>query len=143
MSPSKRLKPVQQVAHSRETAAARTMGRSHKTLQQEEAKLNQLKQYHEEYLQRFESAAQKGISANHLQEYRAFLGKLDTAIKDQEKVVANSKVDHSSNKDTWRQKHTRTQALNKVAERHLPNEKKAADQKEQKESDERSQRSPK
>jgi small-conductance mechanosensitive channel len=90
MSPSKRLKPVQQVAASRERNAARTMGQARQHLAQEEAKLAQLRQYHQEYLQRFAQVASQGMSANQLQEYRAFLAKLDEAVRQQEKVVAAS-----------------------------------------------------
>ena len=143
MSPSKRLKPVQRVAETRENKAARHMGISRKTLHAEETKLNQLKDYHQEYLHRFESAASKGMSATQLQEYRAFLSKLDKAIKQQEGVVANSKFDHSSKQNDWRKKHTRTQALNQAVKRFQKQEKATAERNEQKESDERNQRSPK
>lgn len=136
MSPSKRLKPVQQVAATRERNAARTMGQARKHLAQEEAKLEQLRQYHQEYLDRFQQAASQGISATQLQEYRAFLAKLDEAIQQQVKVVANSMANHSSHKDNWKQKHTRTQALGKVVERYRKEELKDEDRKEQKENDE-------
>jgi flagellar FliJ protein len=141
MSPSKRLKPVQQVAASRERNAARTMGQARQHLAQEEAKLAQLKKYHQEYLERFQQVASQGMSANQLQEYRAFLVKLDEAIQQQEQVVAASQANHSSQKSNWKQKHTRTQALGKVVERYRKEERKAADRSEQKETDERSIRS--
>jgi flagellar FliJ protein len=141
MSPTKRLKPVQQVAASRERNAARTMGQARQHLAQEEAKLVQLKQYHQEYLQRFQQVASQGMSASQLQEYRAFLVKLDEAIQQQEKVVAASMANHSSHKNNWKQKRTRTQALGKVVERYRKEERKAADRSEQKETDERNIRS--
>ena len=77
------------------------------------------------------------MNASQLQEYRAFLAKLDEAIRQQEKVVAASQASHSNHKDNWKQKHTRTQALGKVVERYQREERKAADRSEQKESDER------
>jgi flagellar FliJ protein len=141
MSPSKRLKPVQQVAASRERNAARSMGKARQHLAQEEAKLAQLKQYHQEYLERFQQVASQGMSAAQLQEYRAFLVKLDEAIQQQEKVVAASMANHSTHKNNWKQKHTRTQALGKVVERYRKEERKAADRSEQKENDERNNRS--
>jgi flagellar FliJ protein len=140
MSPSKRLKPVQQVAATRERNAARTMGQARQHLAQEEAKLAQLRQYHQEYLQRFQTVASQGMSANQLQEYRAFLAKLDEAVRQQEKVVATSMANHSTHKNNWKQKHSRTQALGKVVERYRKDELKAADCKEQKENDERNNR---
>lgn len=140
MSPSKRLKPVQQVAANRERNAARTFGQARQHLAQEEAKLAQLKQYHQEYLDRFNQVASQGMSVTQLQEYRAFLAKLDEAIQQQQKVVAASLANHSSHKDNWKQKRTRTQALGKVVERYRREERKAADRVEQKENDEHNNR---
>lgn len=138
MSPSKRIKPVQQVAASKERNAARIMGKARQHLAQEEAKLAQLKQYHQEYLERFQLASSQGMTSSQLQEYRAFLSKLDEAIQQQQKVVTASMANHSSHKDNWKQKHTRTQALGKVVERYHKEERQAADRAEQKESDEHS-----
>ena len=140
MSPSKRLSPVQRIAQSRERKAARHMGESHKNLLAEEARLLQLKQYHEEYLARFEAAARQGLSSAQLQEYRAFLDKLDQAIGQQERVVEARKLDHSSRQDNWRETHVRSQALDKVVRRYRQQERQTADHQEQKESDDRSQR---
>jgi flagellar FliJ protein len=140
MSPSKRLKPVQRFAASKEQEAARVMGQAKKSLQQEEAKLEQLKLYHQEYLIRFQQMSAQGINATQLQEYRAFLAKLDEAIKQQQEVVAASVVNHSSTKNTWKKKHSRTQALNKAVERFRKQEQTIADKREQKENDEHSQR---
>ena len=141
MSPSKRLRPVQRVAASKEQQAARHMGQSQKRLQAEEIKLNQLRQYHQEYLEQFETAAKRGITASQLQEYRAFLAKLGEAIRQQENVVAASKSNHATQRQAWRQKHTRTEALNKAVSRYRQQEKSAEERNEQKESDERNQRS--
>jgi flagellar FliJ protein len=140
MSPSKRLKPVHQVAANRELDAARNMGQARQHLAQEEAKLAQLKKYHQEYMERFQRISSQGMSASQLQEYRAFLSKLDEAIRQQQKVVAASLANHSSHKDNWKQKHTRTQALGKVVERHRREERKSAERNEQKENDERNTR---
>jgi flagellar FliJ protein len=140
MSPSKRLKPVQRFAHSKEQSAARSMGQSRKNLEQEEAKLKQLKQYHQEYLSRFQQISSEGMSASQLQEFRAFLAKVDEAINQQEEVVAASLVNHNNHKSNWKQKHSRTQALNKVIDRYRDQEQKIADRREQKENDEHNQR---
>jgi flagellar FliJ protein len=137
MSPSKRLKPVRRVVRSREQKAARHMGESHKNLLAQEAKLLQLKQYHEEYLGRFEAATRKGLSSARLQEYRAFLDKLDRAIGQQEQLVAAHRLDHGNKKDDWREHHNRTQALDKVLGHYRQQEQQNADRQEQKESDDR------
>ena len=141
MSPSKRLRPVQQVAASKERKAAKSMGQAKQNLAQQEAKLQQLKAYHQEYLERFQQASAQGISVTQLQEYRAFLSKLESAIQEQEKIVADSATRHSSHRENWKQKRTRTQALGKVVERYRKEERKTEDRNEQKENDERNTRS--
>jgi flagellar FliJ protein len=140
MSPSKRLKPVQRFAASKEQKAAKMMGQAKKSLQQEEAKLEQLKQYHQEYLERFRKMAGEGMSATQMQEYRAFLAKMDEAINQQQQVVAVSTDNHQSTRNFWQQKHSRTQALNKAVDRFREQEQKCADKHEQKENDDLSQR---
>lgn len=140
MSPTKRLKPVQRLAQNREDKAARTLGESRRLLQQDETKLEQLILYQQEYQERFNAVSRQGISASQLQEYRAFLDKLATAIRQQQDQVDKRRMEASGDMDKWRLKHTRTQALNKALDRFRQTEKKAQDKGEQKDTDERNQR---
>ncbi|MCW8848070.1 MAG: flagellar export protein FliJ [Sedimenticola sp.] len=142
MVPSKRFQPVKRVAESRESDAARELGHSQKRMRDQEAKLEDLKRYHQEYLERFETTARQGMSASQMQEYRVFLEKLDTAIREQEKVVLASKSECVTRKEQWQQKRVRTQALGKVMDRFKSAELKVQEKREQDEADERSQRGP-
>ncbi|TVO79026.1 flagellar export protein FliJ [Sedimenticola selenatireducens] len=142
MVPSKRLHPVKRVAESRENDAARVLGDTQKKMRDQEAKLEDLKRYHKEYLERFEATARQGMAANQMQEYRVFLEKLDSAIKEQEKVVLASKSECVSRKEQWQEKRVRTQALGKVMDRFKSAELKAMEKREQNEMDDRSQRGP-
>ncbi len=142
MVPSKRLQPVQRVAQSKENDAARELGDSQRRMRDQEAKLGDLKRYHQEYLERFETTARQGMSAKQMQEYRVFLEKLDRAIKEQEKVVRASKSECVTRKEQWQQKHVRTQALGKVMDRFRSAERKVVDKREQDETDDRNQRGP-
>lgn len=137
--PSKRFKPVQRVAESQEQKAAKAFGQSQRQMQDQEARLEELKQYHREYLQRFEETSRLGMSAVQLHEYRAFLAKLETAIKEQERIVRASQQNRSNHMANWQQKHMRTQVLDKVVARYTDAESKTNETREQKESDERSQ----
>jgi flagellar FliJ protein len=139
MVPSKRLKPVQRVAETRERTAAKELGDSRRHMRAQEERLDELHRYHREYLERFHVSAQSGMTATQLQEYRAFLTKLERAIREQESVVAESRNQCSQHQENWQQKHVRTQALGKVMERYQREERKQEDVREQKESDERSQ----
>ncbi len=138
--PSKRLKPVQRVAASRERTAAMELGDSRRRMREHEERLEELRGYHREYLERFHTSAKSGMSATQLQEYRAFLTKLERAIHEQESVVERSRSECSVRQENWQQKHVRTQALGKVVERYEREEQKQQDVREQKESDERNQR---
>lgn len=140
MVQSKRLKPVHRVAESREQTAAKELGDSKRYVHEQEARLEELRRYHAEYLERFHTAAKMGMSALQLQEYRAFLAKLERAIREQEEVIKSGRNVHKFKKDNWQQKHVRTQALGKVIDRYKMAETKAQDKREQKESDDRNQR---
>ncbi len=140
MTPSKRFKPVQRIAESREQDAARQFGKSQRNVEQQKTRLEELKQYHKEYNENFQAAAKSGITATQMHEYRAFLAKLENAIKAQEKTVTASQQASFVQKENWKQKHTRTQALGKVMERYKNSEQQARDSREQKEADDRSQR---
>ncbi len=140
MVKSRRLRPVQRVAVSKEQTAARQLGDSRRRMHEQEQRLDELCQYHAEYLGRFNSAAKHGMSATQLQEYRAFLSKLERAIKEQEVIVLERRSECSGHKDQWQQKHVRTQALDKIVDRYKQEERKGVDARAQKESDDRGQR---
>ncbi len=140
MSPSKRFKPVLRVAESHERNAAHQFGDSQRQMQQQEARLGELRQYHDEYLERFNTASRSGISAAQLREYQAFLAKLDVAIKEQEAVVLASSKNRSAKKELWQQKHIRSKVLDKVMQRYQADEQRVQDKREQKETDDNNQR---
>jgi flagellar FliJ protein len=109
-------------------------------MQQQEAKLSELKQFHKEYMGRFQGTARAGISAAQLQEYRAFLGKLERAIREQEKIVSASLRECSDHRQNWQHKHMRTQVMGKVMARYQDSERKEVESREQKETDDHNQR---
>jgi len=140
MVPSKRFKPVQRVAESQEQKAAKSFGQSQRHMHDQEARLDELRRYHQEYLQRFQQTSQMGMSVAQLHEYRAFLAKLEIAIEAQKKIVLASQQNRTSQKENWQQKHMRSQVLEKVVDRYASEDRKAMESQEQKEMDDRSQR---
>lgn len=140
MVPSKRFKPVQRMAESQEQKAARSFGQSQRLMHDQEARLEELRRYHQEYLQRFQETSQMGMSVAQLNEYRAFLAKLEMAIDAQKKIVLASQKNRTSQMENWQQKYMRSQVLDKVVTRHANEDLKSMASQEQKEMDERSQR---
>ncbi len=140
MNTSDRFKPVLKVAENREANAARKFGQSQKLQHEEEAKLQSLRDYHAEYLDRLKQSASVGISAAQLREYQAFLKNLEKAIADQEEVVRRSQRNTTEHKQKWTEKHIRTQSMDKAMSRIVATERKQRDVQEQKMSDEIAQR---
>ncbi len=139
MVPSKRFQPVHRVAESRENKAARALGESQRKMREHTGRLEELKQYHSEYLERFRNASREGLSVSQMQEYRAFLKKLETAIRHQEKILQLSHRECTGRKDAWQEKHIRTQALGKAMDRFRKAENKVEDSREQQATDEHNQ----
>ncbi|HEC16219.1 MAG TPA: flagellar export protein FliJ [Sedimenticola sp.] len=140
MAPSKRFKPVLRVAESRERTAARQLGDSQRNMREQEARLEELRRYHQEYLERFDVAARSGMSAAQLREYQAFIAKLELAIREQEAIVQASDTDCCAKQAEWQQKRVRSQVLDKVVQRCESEERRTRESREQKETDERNQR---
>lgn len=140
MNSSDRFKPVLKVAASREANAARRFGESQKQHREEANKLESLRQYHSEYMTRFQQTASSGMNASQLREYQAFLNKLEQAILEQEEIVRRSKLNCTEHKQQWAAKHVRTQTMDKAMDRMVKSEQKEKDAQEQKVSDEIAQR---
>jgi len=140
MSASDRFKPVLKVAENREATAAREFGLSRQKHQAEEDKLNSLREYHLDYMQRFKQAASVGINASQLREYQAFITKLEQAISEQEKVVQNTQRVSVQMKQQWQKTHVRTQSMDKAMNRMKADERRHQESQDQKMSDELAQR---
>ena len=80
---SKRLRPIQQIATDRETERARALAERSKHLATHQQRLDELSKYAHEYAQ---PAAQL-TSAAQLLNRRAFLDRLDDALKQQQQAV--------------------------------------------------------
>lgn len=142
MSSSTRLKPVKRLAETRERDAAREFGDAQRLLQAENDKLEQLKEYHREYVGRFHEAARNGISATRMMEFRSFISRLEQAINQQEDQLDKARNNNSRARAEWQQKQSRSKAIGKAVERHQTRERQATDKKEQAEQDERNQHLP-
>jgi len=136
MTRSKRMKPVKQVAEHREQDAARALGRALDRLAAERGKLEQLVAYRDEYARGFETRGGNGVGARELQNFHAFLGRLNAAIEQQGKVVAEAEQACEAQRRQWLQRRSRSEALGKVMERYHRDELRDHERREQADSDE-------
>lgn len=140
MTKSKRLEPVARVADSRERRAAAEFARFRQRLDEQEARLQELIGYRDDYARRFEQDGRKGLDAARMADYRRILIQLGEAIAWQEQRLVALRRDCELLRRRWSDSHTRTAALDKAIERLRGEERRHAERREQGESDERAQR---
>ena len=138
--PSKRFRPIQRIASHKERKAAAVLGESLKQREAARLRLDELRQYRSEYLERFAGATRSGLSSSHILEYQVFISKLETAIAQQEEILTRSEKDCDSSKADWRGRYSKSKAMEHVVGRMQKAERKDENRKEQSESDDRAQR---
>ena len=140
MTRSKRMQPVQRVAQSREQSAVQKLGQSQQYLDAQQAKLEELRAYRDQYAKAFETSGGAGLDATRVQDYRAFLNRLGEAIRHQEAVIAQCCARHEQSRQQWIEARTHSQAVEKAVDRYRQQEHKQKERKEQQEQDEHGQR---
>ena len=142
MTRSRRMQSVQHLAQNRERDAVKKLGESQQSLDAQQAKLEELRAYRDQYAKAFESSGGAGLDAIRIQEYRVFLGRLNEAIQQQEAVIAQCSARHDQTRQQWIQTRSHSQAIDKVMEHYRQQERKQQERKEQQELDERARRTP-
>lgn len=137
MSSSQRFRPIQRIATHKERKAAAALGESLKQREAATQRLTELQQYREEYLERFAHAARRGLTSSQALEYQVFIGKLETAIAQQEQILAQTQQDCDAHKADWRGRYTKAKAMDNAVGRMHETERRDEQRKEQVESDER------
>jgi len=131
------MQSVAGIAKNREQNAARVLGQKRKHLEEQNAKLDELLSYREEYAKNTHISGDNGLTARQLNEYRLFLEKLNMAIMQQRERVQQASDDCDLFQVSWLKTRTHSKALDKVVEKNKKGEKLEQDKKEQHELDER------
>jgi flagellar FliJ protein len=137
MSSSDRFKPIQELASHRERKAAAALGESLRQRAAARQRLDELKQYLAEYLDRYASAAGNGLSGGQILEYQVFISKLQTAIAEQEQVVSRSQRECDTSMTQWRGRYSKSKVLSNAVDRMHSEERREQERKEQLEADDR------
>ncbi|HTC54701.1 MAG TPA: flagellar export protein FliJ [Steroidobacteraceae bacterium] len=143
MSPKQRLQMVQRVTDEKERQHARKLAQSRTRVAQCEAKLKELQGYRADYVRDFDKRAAAGIRGAGIREFQAFLAKLAEAIRQQEELLEKAQADSEAERTHWQGAAQRSQIMDKVVEHHTTRETKARDRREQREIDDRGQRTAK
>lgn len=132
-----KLDKLARVAEIAEQASARDLSASASSHRSNTEQLDQLLQYREEYEATLRVKYERGVSAAEMQDYRAFLGKLDQAIEEQREQVAASGESLQGVEAVYRDKSQRKQALDHLVDQRLKVALRAREKAEQRSSDER------
>lgn len=141
MSRADRMAPVQRVFGNAERDRARELGDAQRQLAESEARLHELRTYHGEYLGAFRKRAEDGTSIRALRDFQAFLARLEAAMRQQEQIVAQARERTAGSRRNWQGAAQQVKAVDAVVDRWQKAETQAGERREQKDSDERAQRS--
>jgi len=140
MTRSKRLGPILELAETKEKQAAQDLGASRQRLEEARKGLNSLQGFRNNYTARFHQSGNQGLGVRQLAEYRAFLGKINAAIGEQERVVQACEAELDARKRAWEQARQHTLGMKKIMEKLQMDQHRQDQRKEQGELDERASR---
>lgn len=130
------LKTLLDLAQNRSDAAAARLGKLNAQEQSAEQKLQLLIEYQKDYQSRLQEHIKNGLSQAEWLNFRAFMGKLDTAIAEQRKTVANSKNNVQIGRIDWHAQQHKLKSFDTLSQRHRLAELYRASKLEQREQDE-------
>jgi flagellar protein FliJ len=142
MTRSTRLAPVQDVVENAERRLAQSLAAHERRVAESENKLQELTRYRGEYEQQFTKRAGSGIGVTELRDYQAFLARLTEAMRQQQSVVHRMRSDCDAERLRWQDAAKRAKAVDHVVTQWQNEERRIAERRDQRDTDERAQRKP-
>jgi flagellar FliJ protein len=140
MNRSNRLGPVQDVVENAERRLAQSLAAHERRVAEAEGKLQELTRYRGEYGQQFAKRAGTGMGVTELRDYQAFLARLTEAMRQQQSVVDRMRSDCDAERLRWQDAAKRAKALDHVVTQWQNEERRTAERRDQRDTDERAQR---
>jgi len=139
MKRSERLDVVQQVAARTERERAERVGAAERHLVEMQQKLAALEKYRSEYENGFATRAGAGADVIGMRDFQTFLARLGEAMAQQRDLVTQAQKALDAERSHWREAAQRAHVVETLAERWQSEESRAANRRDQIESDELSQ----
>jgi len=136
MTRSERLDVVQQVSARNEREHAERVAAAQRHLKEMEDKHAALEKYRGEYEAGFAARSRAGFDAVGVRDFQAFLAKLGEALVAQAEVVGQARAALDAVRAQWREAAQRVHVVDSLAERWQSEELRAANRRDQNESDE-------
>jgi len=141
MTRAQRLQPVQTVVDERERSRAEELAAGEQRVAACEKRLAELTQYEADYRRNYRDRVAAGMASLELRDYQAFLARLNEAVKQQQQLVCNAQADRDVQRKQWQEAAKRAKAIEHVMENWQAEDRRVAERRDQRDSDERAQRS--
>jgi len=112
------LQPLLDLANNKMDDAARKLGELIASEHAVEEKPALLVEYRKEYQARFVETARTGIGPDAWRNFSAFLGKLDDAIAQQQRLVSDSRQRTEQGQQAWVDQRNKVKAFDTLSHRH-------------------------
>jgi flagellar FliJ protein len=139
MPRARQLKTAQRLFDDEERRKAETLALVERQLRDSESKLAELTSYQADYVRDFSKRAGTGMTAASARDYQAFMARLDEALRQQREIVAQARSHRTEHLRMWRGAARRSMAVDKAVERHMTEEQRSVERREQRDTDERAQ----
>ncbi len=136
---SQRLTPIAKLAGQDGQRAAAVLSASRGVLVDQQARLEQLYAYREDYLRRLAELRATGMGAHQLKDFRVFLQRLEDGIADARGRLEDARKDVHGHEQVWQSKRTHSLALEKVIHRRRGEEQRSRRRQDQRRADDLSQ----
>lgn len=132
MSQSFSLQILLDLTREKADEASRKLGALIAEEQGARERLQLLESYRAEYLEKFRAAQTSGLTPQAWQNFQSFLGRLDEAVGQQLKIVAQANQKTANGQQAWIEENRQVKALDTLAQRHQNKVQQAENRAEQK-----------
>ncbi|MBW8077499.1 MAG: flagellar export protein FliJ [Gallionella sp.] len=113
------LQPLMNLAQHQSESATRELGQRNKQQHDAQEKLDMLQRFRSDYQTRLQTSAQSGMDPATLRNFQEFINKLDEAIAQQSKVLAQSKIAVQTGRGEFDSTQRKLKSFTTLQERHL------------------------
>ena len=141
MKRAERIVMVQKVVDDLERRRAEALAASERQVAETQAKLAELEAYRAGYIRDFSARAGAGMNAGSARDFQTFLARLGEALRQQSQIVVRAQAQRDSERQIWQGAAQRANAVEHMAKRWNAEDQQELARREQKETDDLSQRS--
>lgn len=135
MTRSKRLEPVKRLVEEQAEAAAKVLAAAQQQLEQHSLRLTQLQDFRAQYQEQRTRSGESGIDGFRLRDYNAFVGRIDEAVMQQQREVAEAEAEVERVRRQWSALFSKARAIDKVVDRYAMEERRDEERRAQQQSD--------